>query len=341
MKQTLWLHIGPHKTGTSSIQQAMQTYDDGVTRYARLGPSNHSVALTCAFRTALTESVALARHGISLSDAAGIGADTREVLQEELATPGQTLILSAEAMSLFTQTDFGALAGWVQTDVARLRVLAYARDPLGRLSSLVQQVVRAGGVDLDRLSFPYRDQFEAALAVFGRENLMVRRFDPKTFQGGSLIGDFCHCVGADPAGRDLAHLRSGLSREALGLLVKWNQTEDAQQGSTERFRARNRTINLLTRNFPGRFRLSPDFAARLLPEGDLDWLRDEIGIDFTADLRTAQALPDDLGSIDDLRVVSDQTRARLADLARNRGLAPEVTSVDGILTGLLQQFLDR
>ncbi len=341
MKQTLWLHIGPHKTGTSSIQQAMEGYDDGATRFARLGPANHSVALSCAFRSDLTDFISLARLGIDPSEAASIGADTREVLLEELSTPGQTLILSAEAMSLFHKADFAALAAFAGPHVARIRVLAYARDPLGRLSSLVQQVVRSGMANLDHLSFSYRGQFEAALQVFGLGNLEVRRFDPDRFHAGSLIADFCHSVGAIPEGLATDHVRSGLSTEALGLLHLWNQCAEADQGSTERFRARNRTINLLSRQFPGRFRLTPALAGHFLPADDLAWLRDELGVDFTGDLAATDRLPTDLASLDDLAVVTDQTRARLQDIARARGVAPASGDVEDILTALFQQFLNR
>lgn len=341
MKQTLWLHIGPHKTGTTSIQNALDGYDDGATRYARLGLPNHSIALTCAFGIDLKDNATLGRFGIPFEEAGDIGADVRQVLAEELSTPGHTLILSGEGMSVFGPQDFGALADFVRPFVHRTRVLAYARDPLSRLSSMVQQVVRVGTLDLATLSLSYRSQLEAALTTFGKDNMAVKRFDTSLFPGGSPVADFCQSVGADPTGREDVHARTGVSRDVIGLLHRWNQTEAAVQGSTERFRARTRLINVLSRTFPGRFRLAPAYARSLLPPDDLEWLRDEIGIDFTGALDGAEDLAGDVGSIDDLGLVSAETHKRLAALARNRGVPPGDGSIEAIMSALFQQILAR
>jgi len=44
MKEVI-LHIGQHKTGSTSIQFNLQDFDDGKSRYAQLGHPNHSVPL--------------------------------------------------------------------------------------------------------------------------------------------------------------------------------------------------------------------------------------------------------------------------------------------------------
>ena len=43
--QEVILHIGVHKTGTSSIQNALHRFDDGGTFYAQLGNNNHSAVM--------------------------------------------------------------------------------------------------------------------------------------------------------------------------------------------------------------------------------------------------------------------------------------------------------
>lgn len=43
------LHIGMHKTGTSSIQDCLASFDDGTTRYAQFGVANHSIPMTTIF----------------------------------------------------------------------------------------------------------------------------------------------------------------------------------------------------------------------------------------------------------------------------------------------------
>jgi hypothetical protein len=43
----------------------------------------------------------------------------------------------------------------------------------------------------------YAHRLDFLAEVFGKENLIVRRFDPKTWIHGSVIDDFMHCVGID------------------------------------------------------------------------------------------------------------------------------------------------
>jgi hypothetical protein len=43
----------------------------------------------------------------------------------------------------------------------------------------------------------YAHRLDYLAEVFGKENLIVRRFDPNTWINGSIIDDFMHCIGMD------------------------------------------------------------------------------------------------------------------------------------------------
>ncbi len=43
------LHLGSHKTGSTSIQSALKRFDNGKIAYANLGNANHSAPLFTAF----------------------------------------------------------------------------------------------------------------------------------------------------------------------------------------------------------------------------------------------------------------------------------------------------
>jgi hypothetical protein len=43
----------------------------------------------------------------------------------------------------------------------------------------------------------YAHRLDYLAEIFGKENLIVRRFDPKTWIHGSVIDDFMHCIGID------------------------------------------------------------------------------------------------------------------------------------------------
>ncbi len=48
-KELVWLHIGTHKTGTTAIQTGLKSFDNGVTRYARMGSANHTAVMSALF----------------------------------------------------------------------------------------------------------------------------------------------------------------------------------------------------------------------------------------------------------------------------------------------------
>ncbi len=47
--KTCIIHIGIHKTGSTSIQESLQGFYNDIFYYANLGPSNHSEPIYCLF----------------------------------------------------------------------------------------------------------------------------------------------------------------------------------------------------------------------------------------------------------------------------------------------------
>ena len=337
MKDVVWLHIGPHKTGSSAIQKALQDYDDGTTRVARLGRPNHSIALTAAFKIDLTQSLIFTRMGIDAEAAGKLRAETLNRLVEELAGPAARLVLSAEAVSNFTAADFEALTSFLMPFTRDIRVLAYARAPIDMLSSLVQQRIRSGRTEALPDDYLYRSRFGSAVQVLGAEKVQVGRFDPASFVGRSLIRDVYNRLQltASPPEDQLVH--AGLSRAALAVLLDWNASEGAAQGSPERVRARNRVINLLGATFPGRFRLSPDIVRGLVQKPDLEWLFQTFGIDFRDNCQS-ETRDGDLRSLDDFKADLREVESKVVELAQGYGLDLGDASAASALTALYRMF---
>lgn len=121
------------------------------------------------------------------------------------ANPDTSLVVSSEFMSAwprtFTQDTAEALKG---LDVT---VIAYIRDYGEWLASSYgfDVIIGWNAGDFDRY-FEAADQrvsywpvLESWADEFGWENLRVRSLDPRSLQGGDLLGDCLHAVGLDPA----------------------------------------------------------------------------------------------------------------------------------------------
>ena len=49
----------------------------------------------------------------------------------------------------------------------------------------------------ERYLFEYASRLDELAAVFGHDNLIVRRFEPDSWYNGSLVDDFLHCIGLE------------------------------------------------------------------------------------------------------------------------------------------------
>lgn len=133
------VHIGVHKTGSSSIQKTLDGFDDGKTRYARLGDLNHSIPLYSIFSSNRFERRHFQRQGLSEQEMAATVAKYDALLSRELALERETLILSAEDLSILkNEADVLSLRQRLSPHADRLEVLAYLRDPVGFASSSFQ-----------------------------------------------------------------------------------------------------------------------------------------------------------------------------------------------------------
>jgi len=109
-------------------------------------------------------------------------------------------VISAEQLPLLSPKaveDFRAY--FVRLGLAT-KIVVYVRHPVERLSSLISMQSLSGRANL--ASFKYEDDLMPPLrtyaGVFGKENIIIRRFGPAYFTGGDLVTDFMAAIGQAP-----------------------------------------------------------------------------------------------------------------------------------------------
>ena len=222
----LILHIGMHKTGTSTIQQALfrgrETAAEAGVWYFDERPGNHSEAVKIAFAEELASRSALR----SFADAEGLpaaAAAMRDKIARFLdASPGPLLVISGEGMLGLASADVARLMAFMTARVDRVTVYAMVRPPRSLAVSRLQQHDRKGSpiIGLNRVSMPfYRRRFEAWIAAAG-DRMMLRRYSPVDLRDGCSLTTFLHDIGAPP---ELRHAldapRTNVSRPALALAL--------------------------------------------------------------------------------------------------------------------------
>ena len=225
--ECLVLHVGMHKTGSSSIQHRLAAAASPDFHYVDLGRSpNHSGGMFAAFSSEPERYHFFRRQGIAAEQARAVGDEVRHRLAAELSTEGPGLrIVSGEDITTIDPEGLATLRDFLAPLSRETRVFAYARAPRSFMESAFQQRVRGGMGALNFASlYPmYRKRFLRLEEVFGRHRVQLAPFDAARFPDRDVVADFCGRFGLDvPAGPRL-ELNRAHSRRATALLFTYRR----------------------------------------------------------------------------------------------------------------------
>ena len=325
--KTVVLHIGMHKTGTTSIQQSLSGFDDGHTAYADLrhlrGPQiNHGYGLTAMFREDPRPFGIHRRMGRSAAALASIRKAWLRRLDAALAMTREQLILSGEAIATLKEPELQALRDYLLDRAERVQVIAYVREPVGYISSMYQQHIKMGQRRmLTMLPAPrYRQKLEKFQHLFGAENVTFRPFDRDRMVGGSTLTDFADQIGiAAPADNVVAN--ESYSLDAIRLLWRMLQGHGDLVDATGHSRPYALLVAHLGAHVGGpKFKLPTALVARRIDWRDVEWMQSQ--------------MPDwSLGTPDTPRGKAPSLKDFMTDLSADgaeamRALAPPETADD-------------
>jgi hypothetical protein len=280
----LILHVGMHKTGTTSIQRSLHGLPVKGVRYVDLGHANHSNLITAAFSDVPDKPGHHARHLVSAKKVQAVRERTLRMLDAELSrTDVDKFVISGEGIVKLRPPAVEDLRDKLLTYVDRVHVFAYMREPVGFSTSALQQRVKGGMADYELPQPEYRKKFARFIDVFGASNVTGRPFAKERLKDGSVVVDFCDLWGIpfDPA-REVRSNES-LSEPVVKFMHLFNRegTPARGRGLT---RARRAMAEELRAHFKGRFELPARFHGAAVDSRDVEWLARRFGIDFSADL---------------------------------------------------------
>lgn len=276
MIDALVLHIGTHKTGTSSIQGSLGASYEGLLARAVLYPQTGRLRRRPQHANLAREVV-----GDDAFDPA-LG-DTEALVEEVAATDPRAVILSSEAFTrhpLRREPAEWALELCERLGASRVHVIAYVRPQWDYLESSYSYRVRRGfeGADFaayveGRLNDPqldYRTRFRTWDEAFG-ERLSVRAYGAAALAGRDIVDDFWAAVEwlpAEPIARVHDHNQRPGAR-TTGMLLRVAQAL-AERGLTEpdllgpAFSEARHTLRMELGEDPSPYRgLTPEIAARV------------------------------------------------------------------------------
>jgi len=212
------LHVGPPKTGTTSIQHFL--FDNRATLQARgfyvpLASSRgfQHIELPLCFRP----------HRKNLERLTGVDDSEVDALRETMTSAfaseiasiggGDTLLISSEHLFGGSPSAIDAYRRFFAPYAERFESLMYLRRQDRWIASSVLQRRKSGvrsdtGLDIGAdTGFSSPSAFERGVRLWdaGSDHCHIRRFDAEFLFRGSLLEDFCNVIGCDDAGLNIKH----------------------------------------------------------------------------------------------------------------------------------------
>lgn len=215
----IYLHVGTHKTGTTSLQNFLRDQESylrmqDVQFYAgEYYPSNHVELHVSAMRDSRPSPV---KEILGMNSSEEFREHTRTRIRKFIGgATCNNLIFSAEGLSyLRFEDELDALSHFF--DGYEIKVMLYLRDRADFLESYAAQIQRMGFhfsednghfayVKPDSWLADYNDLIRAYSACFGAEGLIVRDWDAEIKKYGSIIPSFIEMLGIDPPSPEVWH----------------------------------------------------------------------------------------------------------------------------------------
>ena len=308
MANKIRLHIGTHKTGTTALQEKVQSVAPALrTRgwhYLSGGP-NHSWLYLLFVDDPHSEHDMVKRGLGSPAIARQWVEERRAALADELAATGYNIFISGEELCRLPAEGVFALLDFLSEHTNDIGVVCSVRAPLAYCISEAQEGIKGGLTLADVIADPPVARYRSALAAY------VERLSPSRvrvlryagWEGGagrSITTQVLEAADVSIDGLDLIdqpRVNGALSREAARLLSHLNATIPMYvAGELNPVRA-SIPSGWLRRLGTTRFSLPRASLARSLAmaQDELRWLRALVGEDWFSedDAAAVEALADD------------------------------------------------
>jgi len=301
---TLYIHVGMHKTGSSSIQTTLKRLPD-CSGPKFIMPMGHANATRPVHRAlGGFEKLPPIHRGKSRNELREIGTRELEDLKRQLSEFASTdAVISAEGFETLRIEEFEEFLGLVQHQ--QVHIIGYIREPLSLSSSVLQQRIKSGMDKWKPLTLikPYRRRF----SKFLDHHCTLIPFDRDLLFNGCVVQDFCKRIGIQLDPNDVTKVNKSLSLDAVKLLFCRNAVRRGQARVSPMPLARK--LSLLV---GPKMRLAGTEIAGALAEraDEIAWMMDVLGASWN--LSTDATGPGVVTCEDDLLSPSEEARQWLA-----------------------------
>ena len=281
MKQVI-LHIGMHKTGTTSIQNSLHGLETDGIRYARFPDMNHSKAMYTIFSGSRYKHHSWQSIGFTENQIDKEKDYFFKILEEELSDNSITkLVISGEDISAMSPAEQKILCSYFQSKNIILKVVYIVRDPHNWSVSSIQQQVKGGAKELLAANPFYRRRIAGFIKGCGIENISIYKYEDLVKHG--LIKSFSEIIGTKL--KEKKRMNESMTLEAFSLILILNNLELVTTRSLKQFKKKQQFIQSVINFFSiknGYTKINMecfDIVHKDVKE-DLIWMKEQFGISY-------------------------------------------------------------
>jgi hypothetical protein len=249
MIKNIYLHIGLHKTGTSTIQHILGKQRNDLAAEGILYPiipgsdklaSNHSVPFFSMFSSRPERYHINILNGHTTSESIKkLNEDYYNQLQQQISGfAGESMIISGEDISYLNDKELLNLKRQLvllTCDEVQFTVIAFIRHPVELYRSRYLEKIKTGHDPKKVLDYPIEaewkaneETFDRFMATFGQESFICRRFEDLLRKNDNLTVSFLKLIGYNGklenfAAHDKTVVNKSLSYEPIILLTQIHQ----------------------------------------------------------------------------------------------------------------------
>ncbi len=296
--KTVYLHIGYHKTATSSIQQTLfnnrQLLNEYGFFYPNTWPRNHGMNLTSIFYDKPERYDLNIIRNKNKQESLKFNNKQIRILEDEINnTSSEKVIISGEDISVMDEESVKKLLSFFRkiTPNAEIKIVVCTREYVSFVTSAIQQFEKAGHSFESMISgiaenVVHRSRIEKFINNVGIENIIIYRFEDALQYKKGPVECFLNKIGIDNDlinKMDIVKLNESLSNKSIDLLMYINKRSTLVENYKINRGRKNGDTKILNSISGDKFSLSLNRQKEILKnsEEDVQWLKLRTGVDYT------------------------------------------------------------
>lgn len=304
MKEVI-LHIGTHKTGTTSIQKAIKGYRKNKVCTTSLPYENHSIPLYTIFSENRYDYHIWKKVGLVKEKIDEFKNKFLQILDKDLDDKEfEKILISGEDISLLSENNTNEMIKYFLKKNLKVKVIIYVRSPIKFILSSLQEMIKNGSIteDISRLlknekgvkkiSPGYIFRIKKFLSNPNIDEIRVFNYDEITKSDLDIVDHFAKITGINLQ-KSKIQTNLQLNCFQIALINKLNNVPLNINSSYTRFRLRNIILDQIIKstNELGTFnKIDENQILYIIDEHKMkkecDWLRNEFKIDFKNSFET-------------------------------------------------------